>query len=55
MKRVLKGDAKVEFTQYANLVGSRSVGNFTILMTKITIHIFPVLAYQARNGTCTCT
>ena len=43
---VLKGDAKVEFTQQANLVGSRTVGNFTKVMATMTVHIFPLLAYQ---------
>ena len=37
MGRVLKGDAKTEFTQLTNLVGSR-------------VHIFPVLAYQDEKG-----
>ena len=28
MERVLKGDTKAEFTQQANLLGSRTEGNF---------------------------
>ena len=32
MERVLKSDAKAEFTQQANLVGSHTVGNFTTVM-----------------------
>ena len=46
MERVLKGDAKKEFTQHANLVGSRTVGNFVTVMATMIMHIFPVLAYQ---------
>ena len=50
MERVLKGDAKVEFTHQANLVGSCTVGNFTKVMATMTVCIFPVLAncYQNR-------
>ena len=49
MERVLKGVAKAEFTQQANLVGSDTVGNFTTLMATMTVHIFPVLAYQDQK------
>ena len=49
MERVLKGDAKAEFTQQANLVGSCTVGNFTTVMATMTVHIFPVLAYQDQK------
>ena len=49
MERVLKGDAKVEFTQQANLVRSCTGGNFTIVMATMTAHIFPVLAYQDQK------
>ena len=45
-ERVLKGDAKAEFTQQADLVGSRTIGNFTEVKATMTVHIFPVLAYQ---------
>ena len=45
-ERVLKGGAKAEFTQQANLVASCTVGNFTTVMATMTVHIFPVLAYQ---------
>ena len=46
MERILKGDAKAEFTQQANLVKSCTVGNFTTVKSTVTKHIFPVLAYQ---------
>ena len=46
MERVLKGDAKAEFTQQANLAGSRTIGHFTTVMATMTMHFFPVLAYQ---------
>ena len=49
MERVLKGDAKAEFTQQVNLVGSCTVGNFTTVMATMTMHIFPVLAYQDQK------
>ena len=49
MQRVLKGDAKAEFTQQANLVESCTVGNFTTLMATMTLHIFSVLAYQDQK------
>ena len=43
--RVLNGDAKAEFTQQANLVGSCIVVKFNIVMTTMTVHIIPALAY----------
>ena len=49
MERVLKGDAKAKFTQQANLVESHTVGNFTRVMTTMTVHIFPVLVYQDQK------
>ena len=49
MERVLKGYGKAEFTQQANLVGSRTFGNFTKVMATMTVHIFPVLAYQDQK------
>ena len=49
MERLLKGDAKAEFTQQANLVGSCTVGNFTTVMATMIVHIFPVLAYQDQK------
>ena len=45
MERVLKGDAKAEFLQQANLVGSRTVANFTTVMVTMTVHVFPTYAY----------
>ena len=39
MERVLKGDAKAEFLQKANLVGSRTVANFTTVMATMTVHL----------------
>ena len=49
MERVLKGDAKAKFTQQANLVGSRTVGNFETVMATMTVHIFAVLLYQDQK------
>ena len=49
MERVLKGDAKAEFTQRANLVGSCTVHNFTTVMATMSVHIFSVLAYQDQK------
>ena len=49
MERVLKGDAKAEFTKQANLVGSCTVGNFTTVMATMTVHIFPVPTYQDQK------
>ena len=49
MERVLKGDAKTEFTQQANLVGSCNVGIFTTKIPTMTVNDFPVLAYQDQN------
>ena len=47
MEQVLKGDAKAEFTQHANLVGSCTVGNFTTVMATMTM--LHVLAYQDQK------
>ena len=49
VERSLKGIAKTEFTQQANLVGSCTVDNFTMVMTTMTVHIFPVLAYKDQK------
>ena len=48
MERVPKGDAKEEFNQQANLLGSRTVSNFTTVMGKMTVHIFPA-SIKTRN------
>ena len=45
MERVLKDDAKAEFLQQANLVGSCTVANFTMVMAAIIAHIFLTFAY----------
>ena len=45
MKKVLKDQAKAEFLQQANLVGSHRVTNFTTAMETITVHTFPTHAY----------
>ena len=45
MERVLKGDSKAEFLQKANLVGSHTVANFTMVMATMTVHIFPTYVY----------
>ena len=49
MEWVLKGDAKAEFTQQANLERSLTVGNYSTVMATMTVHIFPVLAYQDQK------
>ena len=53
MERVLKGDAKAEFLQQANLVGSCTVANFTTVMATMTVHAFPTYAYIViKDDTC---
>ena len=49
MERVLKGNTKAKFPQHANLVNSHTVGNVTSVMDTISVHIFPVLAYQDQK------
>ena len=49
MERVLKCGDKAKFSQQANLVGSRTVGNFAIVMATMTVHVFHVLAYQDQK------
>ena len=49
MERVLKGDAKAEFLQQANLVGSCTVANFTTVMATMTVHVFPTYAYRDQR------
>ena len=49
MERVLKGDAKAEFLQQANSVGSCTVANFTTVMATMTVHIFPTYAYRDQR------
>ena len=51
VERVPKGDAKVEFLQKANLVGSHTVANLTMIMATMTMHIFPnyTCCDQKRN------
>ena len=50
MERVLKGDAKAEFLQKANLVGSHTVANCTMVMATMTVHVFPTYAYCDQRG-----
>ena len=45
METVLKGDAKTEFVQQANLVQSHTVANFTTVMAIMTVNFFPIYAY----------
>ena len=45
MEKMQKGDAKAEFLQKANFVGSRTVANFTTVMATMTVHVFPTCAY----------
>ena len=49
IERVLKGDSKAEFVQYAYLVGSSTVTNFTTVMATITVHVFPTYAYYDQR------
>ena len=49
MERVLKGDAKDESLQQANLVGSCTVANFTLAMASMTVHIVPTYAYHDQR------
>ena len=49
MERVVKGDAKAKFLQYVNLVGSGTIGNFTVVIVTMTMHIFAVMAYQDKK------
>ena len=46
MERVLKDDAKAEFLQQANLVGSCAVANFTTVIETMTIHVFPTYCHR---------
>ena len=48
IERVLNGDAKAKITQQADLVESHTVHS-TIVMATMTVHIFPVLAYQDQK------
>ena len=50
MGRVLKGDAKAEFTQETNLVVSCNVEIFTIVVGTMTVRIFPKHAYQDHES-----
>ena len=43
MERVLKGDTKAEFLQQANLVGSHTVANFTMVIAAMTLPYLCVL------------
>ena len=45
MERVLEVDAKAEFLQKANLVGSCTVANLAKAMATMTVHVFPNNAY----------
>ena len=49
IERMLKGDAKAEFRQQANLVGSCTVANFTTVMATMTVHVFPTYAYRDQR------
>ena len=42
---MLKGDAKAVFLQQANLVGSCTVANFTMVMVTMTAHVLPTYDY----------
>ena len=45
MERMLKGDVKAEFLQQANLVGSCTVTNVTMVMATMTVNISPTYTY----------
>ena len=45
MEWMLKGDGKAEFPWKANLVGSRTVANFTTEIATMIVHILPTNAY----------
>ena len=45
MERVLKGNAKAEFLQKANLVSRYIVANLTTVMATMTEHVFSTYAY----------
>ena len=45
IERMIKGDAKDEFLQQANLVRSCTVANRTMVMGTMTIQVFPIYAY----------
>ena len=49
MEMVMKGDAKAEFLQQDNLVGSCTVANFTTVMATMTVHVFPTYAYRDQR------
>ena len=49
MDRVLKGDAKAEFTVKANAEGTKTVEHFEIVMNKMTAHVFPTYAYRDQK------
>ena len=51
MKRGLKYDTKADFTQLANVVGSYTVGNFTIVISTMIVHIFQNIPTKTRNVT----
>ena len=45
MERVLKGDAKAEFLQKANIVGSHIVIYVTMIMATMIVYVFPSYTY----------
>ena len=49
MEKVLKGDTKAEYLQQANLGGSHTVAFFTMVMTTMTVHVFPTYAYRGQR------
>ena len=52
VEKGLKNDVKAEFLQQADLVGSRTVANFTTIIAHMTVHIFPTYAYPDEDTTC---
>ena len=49
MERVLKGGAKAEFLQQANLECSCAIANFTTVIVTMTVHLFPTYAYRDQR------
>ena len=47
--RVLQGDAKAEFEKQARDAGNETAANFRIVMTAMTVHVFPRFAYRDQK------
>ena len=49
MEMLLKGDRKARFLQQANLTGSHTVSNFSVVMMTMTLNIFPKDTFKDRK------